>query len=143
MKKSKGFTLVELMVVIVIIGILAALAIPKFMSASDKAKISEAPLSLKAFETLQNAYIAEKAAPGLAADINWDVTTLNAESRWFTYSTTIAVGPPASGTGTATLDLAVGTLSAGNNITSTVTTTGVLTHATPAGVWTKYLPNWL
>lgn len=40
---SKGFTLVELMVVIVIIGVLAGLALPKFASISAKAKASEVP----------------------------------------------------------------------------------------------------
>ncbi len=39
---EKGFTLVELMIVIVIVGILSAVALPNFLSQTDKAKATEA-----------------------------------------------------------------------------------------------------
>src|ERR1700681_2496125 len=62
MKKlvQKGFTLIELMIVVAIIGILAAIAIPNFIKFQARSKQSEAKANLKAIFTAQKAYFQEK-----------------------------------------------------------------------------------
>jgi type IV pilus assembly protein PilA len=59
MRKS-GFTLVELMIVVAIIGILAAIAIPNFMKFQARAKRSEAKQNLKALFTAERSIFTEK-----------------------------------------------------------------------------------
>ena len=57
---KKGFTLIELMIVVAIIGILAAIAIPNFIKFQARAKTSEAKTNLKAVYTAERAYFQEK-----------------------------------------------------------------------------------
>ena len=77
--KSKGFSLVELMIVVAIMAILAAIAIPSFMKFSMKAKTAEASQNLSGIRTCQESYRAE-------------------EDVYMACATYPAAVPPASGT---------------------------------------------
>ena len=56
MRQNKGFSLVELMIVVAIIGILAAIAIPNFVAMQLKAKRAEVPGNVDGIKTAEMAY---------------------------------------------------------------------------------------
>jgi prepilin-type N-terminal cleavage/methylation domain-containing protein len=56
LRNSKGFTLIELMVVIVVIGILAGIAIPRFMGAQDRSRIGAAESDINAMRQALGLY---------------------------------------------------------------------------------------
>jgi len=93
LKKQEGFTLIELMIVVAIIGILAAIAIPNFLQYQMKSRQSEAKTNLMAIKTSEvswqgerGCYLAVTAAPAVAPGAtksqpqNWNT----AGSPWLT-----------------------------------------------------------
>lgn len=54
--KSTGFTLIEVMVVVIILGILAAIVVPRVMDRPDDARITKAKQDIRALESALNLY---------------------------------------------------------------------------------------
>jgi type IV pilus assembly protein PilA len=77
----KGFTLIELMIVIVIIGVLAAIAIPAYQNYTTRAQVSEALNMASAFKSELMAYYGESGnCPNNLRDLGLDISgTINSK----------------------------------------------------------------
>jgi len=74
-RSKKGFTLIELMIVVAIIGILAAIAIPNFLRFQAKSKQAEARELLSTVYTAEVAYFAEQNEFGNMTSIGFTVAS--------------------------------------------------------------------
>jgi len=80
---DKGFSLTELMIAIVIIGVLSMIAIPKFTGTTTKAKLSEFPAVLMQLYSLQDAHFLETDKYATSLE---ELDFSNPESKYFEYS---------------------------------------------------------
>jgi len=139
LRNKNAFTLIELMVVIVIIGILATLAIPKFNEASLKAKVAEAPTVLSSYDNAQLAYLAETNQTGAVGDLVLDDPTA-LSSNYYTYTDDFTASDAKTGLTAQAAATGMGAVS-GDKVYTTVDTDQSVTHDKDAD-FDKFLPNW-
>lgn len=92
LRSKKGFTLIELMIVVAIIGILAAIAIPNFLRFQAKSKQSEAKTNLGGIFTAEVAYYGEHNYYGNFGEIAWAPIGTTARYRYVSGAFTNVLG---------------------------------------------------
>ncbi len=130
-KMQKGFTLIELMIVVAIIGILAAIALPAYQDYTKRAKLSEVILAASACRTtITEVYQSANSGTTMTAG-SWGCESTGSTSKYVALVATDAGGKitvTAQGTGDTAIDTKLVTL-------TPLTTTGTV-MATPTNIGT-------
>lgn len=135
---QKGFTLIELMIVVAIIGILAAVAIPAYQDYTGRAQASEGLSSTAGIRTDIGVWVSEEGSlPAAGTQPDLDARLL--EGKYF-----VADKVEVGGTGDGIISIEFGSgVHSGETMTlePTVTTSGQISNWECDGLDDKYLPS--
>ncbi len=131
-RKMRGVTLLELMIVVVIVGILAAIAYPSYRQFVERAKRTEARALLLRIAVDQERFYLQNNTFGNMTDLQYDEPQITDSEA---YSVTIPTNTPSNFTATATYQL--GGEEAGKCLTFTIDGRGTKTSGPYTDCWTR------
>ncbi len=139
MKKQQGFTLIELMIVVAIIGILAAIAIPQYQNYIARTQVNRVMGELSALKTAAEENLMRGDAPTIS-NVGWTSSSLlNGGSP----SVTFTSSSNGAGAFVGTLGGSASTAIKGASISIVRNTSGIWTCAVSAGSAPSFLDSFV